>query len=259
MLNTTVVCRLSPEEEELGKKRVELAQLQSELAERELCLANLQAELQAFEGQYLREVGVLYAELDEWNAKIAQLIAEEDGTVETQSAATKARAQAEESYSAAHGEAASATEFTPSPQLKKLYRDVAKRVHPDLATDGADRAERERLMAEANRAYQQGDVDALRRILEEYESSPESVQGTGVAADLVRVIRQIKQLQKRIVQIELEITSLGASDIAKLKVKAEDVSNQGRNLLAEMAQDLKRRIDHERRRFESLSAKERTP
>ena len=163
------------------------------------------------------------------------------------------------SYSAAHGEAARAIEFTPSAELKKLYRDVAKRVHPDLATDGADRAERERLMAEANRAYRQGDVDALRRILEEYESSPESVQGTGVAADLVRVIRQIKQLQKRLVQIELEITSLGTSDIAKLKVKAEDVSNQGRNLLAEMAQDLKRRIDHERRRFESLSAKERTP
>lgn len=258
-MNAEIVCRLSPEEEELAKKRNELALLQTELAERELYLANLRADLSAFEGRYLREVGVLYAELDDWNARIAKLVAEEEGTVEARAAATKARAQAEESYSAAHGEAARAIEFTPSPELKKLYRDVAKRVHPDLATDGADRAERERLMAEANRAYQQGDVDALRRILEEYESSPESVQGTGVAADLVRVIRQIKQLQKRLVQIELEITSLGVSDIAKLKVKAEDVSNQGRNLLAEMAQDLKRRIDHERRRFESLSAKERTP
>jgi hypothetical protein len=125
--------------------------------------------------------------------------------------------------------------------------------------DEADRAQRERLMAEANRAYQRGDVDALRRILEEYEASPESVQGTGVAADLIRVIRQIKQLQKRLVQIELEITSLGASDIAKLKVKAEEVSKQGGNLLAEMAQDVKGRIDRERRRFETLSAKKRTP
>src|ERR1019366_4559321 len=168
-MNTEIARRLSPEEEELAKKRDELALLQSELAERELYLANLQAELQAFEGRYLREVGVLYAELDDWNSKIAQLIAEEEGTVEARSAATKARVQAEESYSAAHGEAARATEFTPSPELKKLYRDVAKRVHPDLATDDADRAQRERLMAEANRAYQQGDVDALKRILDEYE------------------------------------------------------------------------------------------
>jgi hypothetical protein len=104
-------------------------------------------------------------------------------------------------------------------------------------------------------AYEQGDADALRRILEEYESSPESVQGTGVAADLVRVIRQIRQLQKRLVQIELEIASLGASDVAKLKVKAGEVSDQGRNLLAEMAQDVQRRIDIESRRFDRLSAK----
>jgi hypothetical protein len=202
---------------------------------------------------------VLYAELDEWNARIAQLIAEEEGTVEARTAATEARTQAQESYSAAHSEAARAIEFTPSAELKKLYRDVAKRVHPDLATDEADRAQRERLMMEANRAYQRGDVDALRRILEEYESSPESVQGTGVAADLVRVIRQIKQLQKRLVQIELEIAILIESDIAKLRAKAEEVGNQGRNLLAEMARDVKRRIEIESRRFEEIAAKKRTP
>jgi hypothetical protein len=222
-------------------------------------LANLRAELSTFEGRYLREVGVLYAELDDWKAKIALLIAEEAGTVQARTAATEARRQAEESYSAAHGEAARAADFAPSPELKKLYRDVAKRVHPDLATDDADRAHRERSMAAANRAYQQGDVDALRRILEEYESSPEAVQGTGVAADLVRVIRQIRQMQKRLLQIELEITTLADSDTAKLKVKAEAVNNQGRNLLSEMAQDVKRRIDIERRQFETLSAKKRNP
>ena len=134
-MNAEIVCRLSPEEEELTKKRNELALLQTELAERELYLANLRADLSAFEGRYLREVGVLYAELDDWSARIAKVVAKEEGTVEARAAATKARAQAEESYSAAHGEAARAIEFTPSPELKKLYRDVAKRVHPDLATD----------------------------------------------------------------------------------------------------------------------------
>jgi hypothetical protein len=252
-MNAEIIRRLSPEEEELAKKRNELALLQTELAERELDLANLRADLSAFEGRYLREVGVLYAELDDWNARIAQLVAEEAGTVEARSAAAEARTQAEESYSAAHGEAARAIEFTPSPELKKLYRDVAKRVHPDLATDDADRAERERLMAEANRAYQQGDVDALRRILEEYESSPESVQGTGVAADLVRVIRQIRQVQKRLVQIELEVASLIDSDIAKLRAKADAARAEGRELLSGMAENVRRRIEVARRRFESGS------
>jgi hypothetical protein len=57
--------RLSPEEEELVKKREELAQLRLQLADRELHIANLRAELGTFEGRYLRQVGVLYAELDQ--------------------------------------------------------------------------------------------------------------------------------------------------------------------------------------------------
>jgi archaellum component FlaC len=114
-------------------------------------------------------------------------------------------------------------------------------------------------MKEVNRAYQQGDTDALRRIIEEYESSPESVKGTGVAADLERVIRQIKQVRNRLAQIELEITSSIDSEIAKLKAKAEQVGKDGRDLLAEMAKDVKSRVELARRRFESRSAKGDTP
>ena len=99
-MNAEIVRRLSPEEEDLAKKRDELALLQAELVERELYLANVRAELSAFEGRYLREVGVLYSELDDWSARIAQVVAEEEGTVEARSAATKARTQAEESYMA---------------------------------------------------------------------------------------------------------------------------------------------------------------
>jgi peptidoglycan hydrolase CwlO-like protein len=252
-VRTDIVRRVSPEEEELARKREELAQLQAELAERELFLTNLRAELAAFEGQYLRQVGTLYAELDEWNAKIAEQIAKEEGTEGARSAAAQARTQAEESSTAAHGEAARAQEFTPSAELKTLYREVAKRVHPDLATDEADRRKRELLMAEANAAYQRGDADALRRILEEYESSPESVRGAGVAADLVRAIRQIRQVRSRLSQIELEIASLIDSDIARLRAKTEAARAEGRELLTEMAEDVRKWIDVTRRRFEAGS------
>jgi DnaJ-domain-containing protein 1 len=252
-MNNEIARRTSPEEEELARKREELALLQAELAERELFLTNLRAELSAFEGQYLRQVGTLYAELDEWNAKIAEQLAEEEGTEESRSAAAQARTQAEESDSAVHGEAAKARAFIPSAELRALYRQVAKRVHPDLATDQADRQKREHLMAAANAAYQRGDADPLRRILEEYESSPESVRGAGIAADLVRVIRQIEQVRRRLSQIELEIATLIDSDIAKLRAKADAARAEGRELLTEMAEDVRRRIDVARRRFEAGS------
>jgi hypothetical protein len=257
-MHTEIICLLSPEEE-LAKKRDELALLQNQLAEHELSLANMRAELAAFEGRYLRQVGTLYAELDDWNAKIAESIAAQNGSEEARSGAAQARAQAEESHAAAHGAAAESKEFTPSPELKSLYREAARRVHPDLATDDADRRWREHLMREANRAYQQGDADALRRIIEEYESSPESVKETGVAADLERAIRQIKQVRNRLAQIELEITSLIDSDIAKLKAKAEQAGKDGRDLLAEMAKDVKSRVELARRRYESRSAKSAAP
>ena len=252
-LTTDIVRRVSPEEEELAKKRDELALLQAELGERELFLTNLRAELSAFEGRYLRQVGTLYAELDEWNAKIAERMAEEEGTEDARTAAEQARMRAEESSTAAHGESAAVQGFTPSPELRSLFREVAKRVHPDLATDEADRQKREQLMAEANAAYQKGNAAALKRILEEYESSPESVKGAGVAADLVRAIRQIRQVRSRLSQIELEIASLIDSDIANLRAKAEAAKAEGRELLTEMAEDVRKRIDVARRRFEAGS------
>ena len=254
-MTTGIERRSSPEEEELAKKRNELGLLQAQLAERELHLADLRAGLSAFEGRYLRQVGVRYSELDDWNARIAELVADESGTEGARSAATQARAQAAESHAASNGEAAESKEFAPSPELKSLYREAAKRVHPDLATDDADRSQRERLMAEANRAYQNGDAEALRGILQEYENSPASVRGTGVAADLVRILRQLKQVRDRLARIEGEIGSLGESDIAILQAKAGDAGKEGRDLLAEMAADVQGRINTARQQYESEAAR----
>ena len=249
-MNPEIVRYISPEEQDLARKREELAVLQAELIDRELFLANLRAELAAFEGRYLREVGVLYAELDDWNAKIAELVAEVDGSKEAKSAAAEARAQAEESYAAAHGEAAKAAAFSPSPELRKLFHEVVRQIHPDNATDDADRAVRNRLMAEANLAYRRGDAETLKRILEEYKSSPEAVKGEGVAADLERVLRQIGQIVKRLAQIESEVAELASSEIALLMAKVETAIAKGRNLLAEMKLDVEHRIDLARNEYE---------
>ena len=252
-MKTDLVGRLSPEEEELAAKREELARLESQLADQELVLASLKAELAAFEGLYLRRVGVLYAELDEWSARLAELRAEQAGTPEAKAEADEARTQAEEAYSAAHGESANVQPFTPSPELKKLYREAAKRVHPDTATDEADRARRERLMKEVNAAYAAGDEDALRRILAALDASPDAVQGSGIGADLIRVLRQLKQIRDRIAAIKLEIDSLSETDLAQLKAKADLATAEGRDLLEEMAASVQIRVIVVRHEFEMKS------
>jgi TonB family protein len=52
-----------------------------------------------------------------------------------------------------------------SPELKKLYIRVLKRVHPDLAVDELDRHRCERLTQQANEAYARKDEVALRAVL----------------------------------------------------------------------------------------------
>jgi peptidoglycan hydrolase CwlO-like protein len=246
---TEIVRHLSLEEQELARKRQELAILQAELTDRELSLANLHAELAAFEGRYLREVGILYAELDDWNAKIAEFAAESAGTEQARAAASEARAQADESYAAAHGAAAKAEDFSPSPELRKLFRDVVNQIHPDRAANEIDRALRNRLMAQANLAYRRQDADTLRKILDEYKTSPESVKGDGAAADLQRILLQIRQISKRLVEIQTEVAELTASEIAILMAKVEIAAAKGRNLVAEMKKDVQHRIDLARKEF----------
>jgi hypothetical protein len=248
-----IVRKLTPEEEELLRKREELASVRGALAERELELADFRAQLKSFEGRYLRQVGVLYAELDDWEAKIAELEASLRPSATASQQAQETRKRADETHEATHGEASKARDFQPSADLRSLFREAAKRIHPDFAKDEADRERRTRLMAQVNEAYSQGDADALQQILDEFGNSPESVQGEGIGAELVRIIRQIHQAKKNIAAIEQELSKLRASEIARLNQDAQAAQQEGRDLLTELAADVRERVADARKKHETLA------
>lgn len=229
--------RRSPEELELENKLARLAALESELAARELDLATLRASLNSFEKTYLAIVGKRYAELDEVRAKIAEAEARlKPHSKEAKEKAAEARRCAQESASAAaQVDAVPQTSFQPSETLKALYRQAAKALHPDLAGCDEDRARRHSFMARVNAAYEAGDEAAIRAILREWDSAPESVHGVGVGPDLIRTIRKIARVEDRLRAIHDEITALRASNIAKMKKRAEEAAARGSDLLAETA------------------------
>jgi hypothetical protein len=242
MMNSETEPQKAPPEDALERKRRELAGLQAQLADREVFLTSLRAEVAGFEGRYLREVGGLYAELDEWLAKMAEITAELIGSEESRTVAAEARAQAGETFAAAHGEAARIEEFRPRPDLKKLFREVCNQVHPDRAATEADRAVRERLMAEANVAYRAQDEAGLRRVMEEYLRRPEAVVGGSPEAELERVERQIERIRRRLEEIEKEIAMINSTEIARMMVKVHEALREGRDLLDDMARGLRLRI-----------------
>jgi hypothetical protein len=255
---TEIVRQQTPEEVELLRKREELAFVRAQLAERELELADLRAQLKGFEGLYLRQVGVLYAELDELEALIAELEASLDTSATTQEQAAEARQRADESHEATHGDASKAGDFQSSADLKSLFRDIAKRVHPDFAKDATDQQRRTRLMAQANEAYSRGDIEALQRILNDFKNDPESIEGEGIGAELIRIIRQIARAKIHIVAIEKEIALLRDSELAKLRRDVETAAQLGRDLLSELSAAISEQVAQSKKRYQEKIQEVRT-
>jgi len=254
-MTTGITKFATPEEAELKRIKLELAAIENELAERELDLSTLEAELRAFERRYLRTVGVKYAELDDLEAQIAEAQARlRPRDTQAQQRAQQTRTQAQESAQAAGTAQASKQkdEFKVPEDLKKLYRDLAKKFHPDLATDEKERARCNQTMAEVNRAYQDGNVERLQHIWRDWEFSPESVAGEGIAAELVRIIRKVAQARDRLNAIEAEIAQLHKSDLYKLMMKVREAQQEGSDLLAEMVARLEEQIMGVRERLAGL-------
>lgn len=239
---------LTPEEEELGRKRARLTELEAQLADRELELAAGRADLVHFEKRYLQTVGRRYATLDDLKARIAEARARQNPhRPDARDQARQARAKAEESARAvgddtpgapSPGDTASSATPNRSEGLNKLYRQAAKLLHPDLTLDGAEKDQRHRLMAEVNEAFARGDEERIRAILRDWHASPENVSGDGPGAELIRVIRKIAQVEKRLRVIAAELDQLRQGDLFNLKQQVEEAHANGRDLLNELCERL---------------------
>jgi hypothetical protein len=248
--------QLLPEEQELRRKLSELEERRNLLADRELELATLRARLLAFEHVYMEKVGRLYVELDELEAQLASWrfnrLPDDSRTTEDMRV-SREKAQASrveyEHRKAALGPSGQAPE--PPPELKSLYRKLARQYHPDIALDPQEKERRSIIMVQVNEAYTRGDLQALERLSAELAMAPEAVPGDDLGSELIRVIRKIAQIDRRLAAVHEEINSLTESDLGRLMEQSEKARQQGRDLLDMLAADLRRKIV-ERRKWLSL-------
>jgi hypothetical protein len=247
-----IIIQQTPDDRVLLDKREQLAVVRTTLADRESELAQIRAQLKTFEGRYLRQVGILYAELDDLEARIAEREVDLYDSDSARRRAEETRQRAQETHDAAFGEAHEAEEFDPPPSLKTLFRDVAKRIHPDFARDDAEQKHFTLLMARANQAYTRGDTETLQRLLDDHREINASIAGEGAAAELLRITRQIQHAQRDIATLEAERHTLLASDIAQLHRDAETAAREHRDLLTELASSLREQVIDAKRRFELI-------
>ncbi len=234
----------------LPDNREQLTAVRAKLAERESDLAQLRAKLKGFEDRYFRQIGILYAELDDLEARIAEREVDLYDSDSARSRAAQARQRAQEAYDAASGDSNEAEEFNPPPNLKVLFRDIAKRIHPDFARDDAEQKHFTLLMARANQAYRRGDTETLQRLLDDHHEINASIADEGAAARLLRITRQIRHAERDIATLDAEQRTLLSSEIAQLYIEAEAAAGEYRDLLAELATSLREQIADALHRFE---------
>jgi hypothetical protein len=222
--------------------------LEARVAERERELTRIKADLLDLQARYFAEVGSLYATLGDLESSVAEIeirlglrpppLDEADDTDDAGSGA---------------GEAAGCSNRSaPSVDLRRVFRDVARAVHPDRARDQASRYRRHSLMAEANRAYAERDEDRLRLILRAWESSADAVVEDGPDADRRRAERRAAMLEEQLVAMDLELAGLRASAIWRLKTRIDEARAQGWDLLTEIVREVQREIARARSRLAAL-------
>ena len=165
---------------------------------------------------------------------------------------TEADAEAGASTSGGDTQACS-NRGAPTDDLKRVFRDLAKAIHPDLAEDEPARCRRHSLMAEANRAYAERDEDRLRLIMRAWERSPESTLDDEPEAARARVQRRLAEVDARLVMIQAELDDLRSSAIWRLKGRIDEARRQGWDLFAEMILQVKREIGRATIRLRQLS------
>jgi hypothetical protein len=253
-MSTEIIHKPTPAQADLLAKREELAAIRTTLAEHEVDLADLRVKLRAFESRYMQQVGTLYATLDDWEARIAEREVDLYDSDEARKHAAEARQRANETHNAAYADdvIAEPEDFDPPPSLKQLFRELAKRIHPDFARDDAEQAHFTRLMTRANTAYNRGDANTLQRLLDDHHETT-TVEGKGATAELNRITRQIAHARRDIHALDDEQAALLSSEIAHLQHDAEAATLTGRDLLAELASGLREKLSEAEYRFNFIN------
>jgi hypothetical protein len=204
----------------------EAERLRDQLGAIEAEQATLEAELAAFNADYMREVVTVLAELHEIEAQIAALVAKQSGTAEDKAAARDARKRARETTAAVKAIPAAPANL-PTGDLKKLFREAAKRMHPDLAPSEAIRRHAEAFMKRLNQAFAAGDAEAIVDLVRQWELAAPP------AAEAEVVARRVSALQAAVDRAQARLDEVRASELAEMMERAMAAAANGTDLLAE--------------------------
>ena len=236
---------------ELRTLREELAQRQDRVAELEADIAETQMELDRFEKKFESKLGPLQSRLKALKAEYdrkkrladhrAQWKDKADATQIPEDVVEQYRKTWEKSEPAPIEEQEQELDETMKEELKKIFRGLAKRFHPDLVVDPIEKKRREGIMVAVNDAYANKDLVALMALVER-EDWVETETEKSRDDEVAELRSEIVRLDGLLVELEKRLLDLVNSSRVKLMLDVSMAANSGRDLLTEMAVDLQKEI-----------------
>ncbi len=237
--------------EKLERLRAELKVRQEELIEAEADRADQLADVVAFEqkvesiiGHLLDTLAALEVEVRDYNQRLNRIRNKASFGV----AVDNVEEQFRRTWEKPPPKAVKAPPKPPTPtderQVKRLYRQLARRFHPDLASDPQERAVRTEKMAAINSAYAARSLAELMALAEGVDmvSLPSASQGQTEGQMIETLEEELRRIERRIKAIRFEIANVTNRSSVQLSMEAKIARRQGRDLLAEMKADLELKV-----------------
>ncbi|AOW87972.1 MULTISPECIES: hypothetical protein [Streptomyces] len=241
----------APRPEERLEQAVRAAE--QALIEYEIALETFRVEVENFSRLHEQRLGPVYARLEELEAQLLEARAARTGEAEDRRRADEARAAltpipgVEEllhGWMDGDGLFPEATAMLtdqpvrppqrvrPSEEARKLYRELARKAHPDLAQEEAERVRREEFITRVNAAYARGDAEELRELAEEWAAGPVPERRPSRGEELYARLEWLDRRKEMLTLLakELEGSAIGAM----LRLAPDDPDR----LLEEIAEQL---------------------
>jgi hypothetical protein len=231
------------------------------LIEFEIAVETFRVEVENFSRLHHQRLGPMYARLDELDALIAEAVAAHSGERADIERAWEARALVmpmpgiEELFDGLLGADGVRPVEDPSPprrvrpgkEAQRLYRELARKAHPDLAQDEAEKERRSAFIARVNEAYAYADEDALQALADEWEAGPPTEEALPDEAEVLYA--RLEWLAERKERLAATAAELGDSAIGQMMKLAPDDPD---GLLNEIAEQLLTQVARREARLAEL-------
>jgi len=273
-----IVPRTSESEQEILEWEARLSEKEDLASDLSIQIQDIKIAMNLFLGEYYSRVGIFYVKLDKVKLRIKEYelrIALAQGRGLTPDNLETLEAQVDETFSHERrkvddleNEASeSAQEYDRhleqekrkpfddefQKELKRIYRRLALKFHPDKAKNEKEARKFQKIFAAIAEAYKKGDLETLKKYMKQAEREEKIARETP-EENLARLKKDYERVLDIIAKVQAELEELKSDETYKLKQKVDQAKKDGKDLLQKLAADIREEIAENQSRLDDLVA-----